>query len=151
VNRLPKRSALNLSGAERAHQLARIHAELLSVDTDGVHPKGTCSPRSVFHRCDTWQILEFISIASGDLPLGRNIGGQLLHLRATDRSQQVGQTIVVAHLPVDVFDRIVFGLGGQIFGFLGPLLIVCNEHTAATRGDDLVTVEAKTSDVSETA
>ena len=105
--------------------------------------------RSASARCQAR--LQFFGIAGGNLPFDGNIGIQLLHLRAADSRQKIRQAIVVAHFPVDVFDGIVFGLRGEIFGPSGPLFVVGGDHSAAACGDDLVAVEAEAGEVSETA
>src|SRR5579871_878191 len=68
---------------------------------------------------------------------------ELLHLSATDRSQYVGEAIVVANFVVNVLDGILLGLGSQVPGVLGPLGVVGNKHSAAAGGDDLISVETE--------
>src|SRR5580658_7819283 len=151
MNGLPEGPALDVSRTERAHQGTGIHAEPFLFDEDSVHPIGTFGPWGVSHRYDARQLLEFLGIACSGLALGGDIHSQLLHLRTTDRRQEVGQAIVITDFPVNVLDRVVLGLGGKVLGSPGPLLVICDDHSTAARSDYLVTVETETRNVAEAA
>ena len=75
----------------------------------------------------------------------RTIGtpvGELL-LAATERGEQVGEPVVVAHLAVLVMGERLASLGGQIAHPPCRLLVTTQDHPPATGGHDLVPIEGQ--------
>ena len=92
---------------------------------------------------DSGNVGQGLPIPLVELPAPVDPVPQVLELGPTERSQDVGQPVVVADLGVLVVGRRLAGLGGQIPGPLGQVGVGGDQHAPAAGGDDLVAVEAE--------
>ena len=90
-------------------------------------------------------------ILSRHTSLGRDVIFQSFGLSTAKRRQNIRQAKVEANFVVDVLDRIIFSLRGQVSGFSCEDFIVCDDHPTATRRDQLVPVEARATQVAQAA
>src|SRR5215813_12738362 len=143
---LPEWPGLNAILVELFEQRTAVNAVLLFVDTNRVEPGSAKGPRRFFHKSNTAHALQLATVSRGDLAFAINETVDLFHLCATERRLDVSQTIVEPDFVVNIFERIVFRLGGQITSALGRGVITRHDHAAAAGGDDLVAVEAEAGD-----
>ena len=101
------------------------------------------SPRCLTHGRNSRNTFQRCIIGSRSAAFLGDIFVKLLQLSTAYGGLDVGQPIVVADFIVDILNRVVLGLGRQVFRLLGPLLLVSDDHSAAAGGDNLVAIETK--------
>ena len=116
MNWLPLRAELEYSPRQVCCNNSRAPIpNFAAVHQDRVHPERAVRPFSLDMSVMPGTVPSS-RVSRGDAPLGRHVVGQLLHLGTADGRQHVGQPVVVADLVVNVFQRVVLGLRGQILG-----------------------------------
>ena len=70
--------------------------------------------------------------------------GQLFQLGTQQGRIDVGHSVVVSRLIMEEFPSMgLFGLCGQMFGFLSQFCILCEDDASATSGDGFVSIETQ--------
>ena len=103
------------------------------------------------HQRDSRNVRERVPIVERDLPPATDPIVEDEQLPASDSSEHVAETIVVAHLAVLVTDPRITRLRRPEARLLHFRWVSRHQHPAAGRGDDLVPVERKNAHLTERA
>src|SRR2546423_5093921 len=150
MERLPERARLDAKRGEMVGEPAPINSPV-RIEEYRVQPERALCPRSFRHPGQPRSVCKRSFVTAGNRSLRDEVFIQQLELRTSESGLNVGQPVVVADLVVNDLDWIVLRLGGQLLRFAGPRFVRRNDHSATAGRNELVPIEAETSDVAERA
>src|SRR5438128_8363218 len=150
MERLPERPRLDLVSIELTQELTAIHTKLV-IDQGGIEPASAFGPGSFWHWGYTGNAAEILSVSRRNAALCGNKGPNVFGLSAADCCLNVGESVIKADLTVNIFERIVLRLRGEITRTHCNGFIVGDDHSAAAGCYELVAIETETRHVGKSA